>query len=113
MQTIEYTNFDLKDEPSYIFFCTCLSEVLQFHVTWNSRALKRSIFVLNSRGECILQNTFIEPNQTLEFNFNAKNQGFHCKLTLCSKDSDVKSLDMLNWSKNFFMSVYRVVEDIE
>lgn len=108
---IEYTNFDLRNDPSYIFSVTCLSEVLTFFVTWNSRKSKRSIYVQNSSGECILQNTYINPSEALEFNFNAKNRGYYCKLLLCPKDSDFKSLDMLNWADNYFLSVYRLVQE--
>ena len=113
MATLEYTNIDLVDLPSYTFSCVCVGEKLKFTVTYNTRSKLRVVQVNRDNGECILQSTYLYPMQALEFNFNATRTGYFCKVELCPKDYKIISQDLLNWSKTYFLSVSMKIADEE
>jgi len=109
--TLEYTNINLVDLPSYTFSCVCVGEKLKFTVMYNTRSKLRLVQVNRDSGECILQSTYLYPMQPLEFNFNATRTGYLCKLGLYPKDFGVLSQDLLNWSESYFLSVSMKIAD--
>lgn len=111
MATLEYTNIDLVDLPAYTFSCVCLGEKLKFKVTYHTRTKSRIVQVNRDNGECILQSTYIYPNEPLNFNFNATRIGYLCNIELCKLDGGYSVYDMLNWSKNFFLCVSMTIAD--
>lgn len=108
MRTLEYATINLLDTPSYNFTANCFEQTLSGTITWSSREQKRCITIIGANGKVYLQNTFLNIDEPLEFNINAVDDDFKCSLVLQLQMEAEDTLDYLNWSRNMFMTVYRL-----
>ena len=111
MATLEYTNIELVNLPTYTFTCVCLGEKLKFAVSWNTRSKRRVLRVSRYNDECILQSTYLNVGEPLDFNFNASRVGYLCNVELCPKDFKGVNQDLLNWEDSYFISVSMTLSD--
>ena len=111
MSYFNYTKVNIIDDPSYTFTATCFEQTLNCTVTWIDRIKKRAITILGGNGDVYLQNTVITIDEPLAFNMNAIEDGFGCSIVLQHLPDADNTVDYLNWSRNMFLTVYRITEE--
>lgn len=111
MSYFNYTKVNILDDPSYTFTATCFEQTLNCTVTWIERLKKRAITILCGNGDVYLQNTVITIDEPLAFNMNAISDDFGCSIVLQHLPDADKTVDYLNWSRNMFLTVYRITEE--
>lgn len=111
MSIFNYTKINILDTPSYTFTATCFEQTLNCTITWIDRLKKRSLTVLGGNGRVYLQNTIININEPMDFNINAVEDGYDCSVILQHLPDTDNKVDYLNWSRNMFLTVYRITEE--
>lgn len=110
MSYFNYAKVELVNDPSYTCSATCFEQTLSFKFTWIERLKKRAVTITGGTGEVYLQNTVISVDEPLEFNANAKDDNYDCSIILqFLPDADTKP-DYMNWSRNMFLTVYRITD---
>ena len=111
MSYFNYTKINIIDDPSYTFTATCFEQTLNCTVTWIDRLKKRAITILGGNGDVYLQTTVITLDEPLSFNMNAKADDYDCSIVLQFLPDVDTTVDYLNWSRNMFLTVYRITEE--
>ncbi|AJK27149.1 hypothetical protein BRC2024_KCUCJSVR_CDS_0139 [Acinetobacter phage vB_AbaM_KissB] len=111
MSYFNYAWVQMVDLPTYSCTATCFEQTLNIRITWIERIKRRAISVTGSNGAVYLQNTVINVDEPLQFNSNALEDGYDCSIILQSTPDAPKEVDYLNWSKNMFLTVYRITEN--
>lgn len=111
MSILERSEILLSDDPTYSCYADCLGQNLSFYITWIERIKKRAITITAGNGDVYLQNTVINVNETIELNSKAKSAGIGGNLVLLFIPEKDTKPDYLNWSKNMFLTLYRVDEE--
>lgn len=111
MKIADITELNLLDEPNYNFTANCFEQTLNFTVTWVARLNKRFISARGSNGDIYLQNTAINIDETLAFNVNAERDDFKCSLLLQHLPDADSVVDYSKWSRNMFLTIYRITEE--
>lgn len=101
------TFIELKNLPSYSTSVSCFDEDLLFYFNWNERLNKRTLYILNTAGECYMDNKILYPDEPLTFTSIAVANDFDYEIIL-SKKTKGKS-DLYNWRDNYYLCVYRFI----
>lgn len=107
------TTVELQDLPSYSTNLTLEGQLLRLSFLWNERIGKRVLSIKNISDEYYLQNTILHPNESFELNSNAVFNDLPYLVTL-QKAGDVNRIgNIYNWSKDFILCFYKIVDIVE
>lgn len=108
---LDYAFVKIVDEPNYRCTASCFEQNLIFEFTWVGRLRKRFVTVKNSSGVVFLQNTALTVDEVVSFNTNAVKDGYACSIVLLFNYDGDTTEDYLNWSRNMFLSVFRIKQE--